>query len=148
MNKENTDYKEGDHSEFIQYLYSNEPKERGSILLEIPVLDPHKNKGLHSFEQLLMIFVDGLKYFHGINNKVTINELTRQDIEKVNAYYVSMNYNVILEIFPTMDDYKFKFPNYFKNQEHIKSDTKLEDFYYEIFNETNCAFRISFNSIT
>ena len=85
--------------------------------------------GLHIFEQLLMIFVDGLKYFYGEKaNKVDINKLSQEDIEKVNKYFISMNYSVNLEVFPTMNDYKFKFPNYFKNQEHIKNDTKLEDF--------------------
>ena len=93
-----------------------------------------------------MIFVDGLKYFYGDNNgKVNISELNKEDIEKVNQYFISMNYEVKLEVFKTINEYKFKFPNYFKNQEHIKNDTLLEDFYYEIFNENNCAFRISFH---
>ena len=45
-----------------------------------------------------------------------------------------------------MNEYKFKHPNYFKNQEHIKSETKLKDFYYEIFGQYNCAYRISFEN--
>ena len=148
MDKENTEYKEGSHSEFINYLFSTSPKEKGEIQLESPPLDPHKNKGLHNFEQLLMIFVDGLKYFYGdTNGKITISELKEEDIEKVNQYFISMNYRVIVEVFKTMNEYQFKFPNYFKNQNHIKSETKLEDFYYEIFNEQNCAFRISFKNI-
>jgi len=148
MDKENTEYKEGSHSEFINYLFSTSPKEQGEIQLESSPLDPHKNKGLHSFEQLLMIFVDGLKYFYGdTNGKITISELKEEDIEKVNHYFISMNYRVIVEVFKTIDEYQFKFPNYFKNQNHIKSETKLEDFYYEIFNENNCAFRISFKNI-
>ena len=144
MAEKNTDYKEGSHSEFIEYLFSDSPKDKGSIQLESTYIEPGKNIGLHTFEQLLMIFVDGLKYFYGENGKVDINKLEQEDIEKVNEYFLSMNYKVNLEVFPTMNEYKFKFPNYFKNQEHIKSETKLEDFYYEIFNETNCAYRISF----
>ena len=145
MNNSETDYKEGDHSQFIQYLYSSEPKNKGEIQLESTYIEPGKNIGLHTFEQLLMIFVDGLKYFYGdINGKVTISELNKKDIEKVNKYFISMNYKVNLEVFPTMNEYKFKHPNYFKNQEHIKTETKLEDFYYEIFGEGNCAYRISF----
>jgi len=144
MNNSETDYKEGDHSQFIQYLYSSEPRDKGSIQLESTYIEPGKNIGLHTFEQLLMIFVDGLKYFYGKNGKVTISELNKKDIEKVNGYFISMNYKVNLEVFPTMNEYKFKFPNYFKNQENIKSETKLEDFYYEIFDEGNCAYRISF----
>ena len=141
-----TEYKEGSHEEFINYLYSNSPKEKGIIVLESPLEDKNKNINLHIFEQLLMIFVDGLKYFYGNQEgKVTISELNKEDIEKVNQYFISMNYEVKLEVFETINEYKFKFPNYFKNQEHIKNDTLLEDFYYEIFNENNCVFRISFH---
>ena len=144
MTEVKTDYKEGSHSEFIEYLFSQEPKEKGAIQLESTYIEPGKNIGLHTFEQLLMIFVDGLKYFYGENGKVDINKLEQEDIEKVNEYFLSMNYTVNLEVFPTMNEYKFKFPNYFKNQEHIKPETKLEDFYYEIFGNNNCAYRISF----
>jgi len=146
MNKE-PEYKEGQHEEFIQYLYSDSPKEKGEISLELPLPEGSekcKNIGLHIFEQLLMIFVDGLKYFYGKDNKVDINKLTKEDFEKVNEYFISMNYSVDLKVFETMNEYQFKFPNYFKNQEHIKPETQLEDFYYEIFNNDNKAFRISF----
>ena len=143
-----TQYKQGDHKDFIQFLFSNEPLDKNSILLESPLDDPNKNINLHIFEQLLMIFVDGLKFFYGDSNgKVTISELNKEDFEKVNKYFISMNYKVNLDIFPTINEYKFKFPNYFKNQEHITKKTKLEDFYYEIFNENNCVFRIYFSNI-
>ena len=75
-----TEYKEGDHNEFINYLYSNSPKTQGSIKLELPLLEKDKNIGLHIFEQLLMIFVDGLKYFYGKDNKVNI----RRNIDIIN----------------------------------------------------------------
>ena len=141
------DYKEGSHSQFIEYLFSDSPKDKGVIQLESSYVDPDKNIGLHTFEQLLMIFVDGLKYFYGNSEgKVTISELKKEDIEKVNEYFISMNYNVNLEVFPTMNEYKFKFPNYFNNQEHITNETNLEDFYYEIFGNNNCAYRISFEN--
>ena len=144
------EYKEGQNEEFIQYLFSDSPKEKGEISLELPLPEGSekcKNIGLHIFEQLLMIFVDGLKYFYGKDNKVDINKLTKEDFEKVNEYFISMNYSVDLREFETMNEYQFKFPNYFKNQEHIKPETKLEDFYYEIFNNDNKAFRISFTSL-
>jgi hypothetical protein len=149
MNTE-PEYKEGQHEEFIQYLFSDSPKEKGEISLVLPLPEGSekcKNIGLHIFEQLLMIFVDGLKYFYGKDNKVDINKLTKEDFEKVNEYFISMNYSVDLKVFETMNDYQFKFPNYFKNQEHIKPETKLEDFYYEVFNNDNKAFRISFTNL-
>ena len=142
-----TEYKEGDHNDFINYLFTDSPKEKGEVKLELPLNTPDKNLGLHEFEQLLMIFVDGLKYFYGVNNKVNINSLKKEDIEKVNEYFISMNYSVKLDYFPTMNEYQFKFPNYFKNQEKITNETQLEDFFYEVFNERNSAFRIYFSKI-
>lgn len=147
MSETKTDYKEGDHSQFIEYLFSQEPKDKGAIQLESTYIEPGKNIGLHTFEQLLMIFVDGLKYFYGENGKVDINKLKKEDIEKVNEYFISMNYSVKLDYFPTMNEYEFKYPNYFKNQEKITNETQLEDFFYEVFNERNSAFRIYFSKI-
>ena len=149
MNSE-PEYKEGQHEEFIKYLYSDSPKEKGEISLELPLPEGSekcKNIGLHIFEQLLMIFVDGLKYFYGKDNKVDINKLVKEDFEKVNEYFISMNYSVDLKVFETMNEYQFKFPNYFNNQEHIKPQTQLEDFYYEVFNNDNKVFRISFKKL-
>ena len=139
------EYREGTHALFIQYLFSRPPKENGSIVLESPSNDVNKNIGLHIFEQLLMIFVDGLKHLYGDNDgKVDISGLTIENIEKVNLYFLSMNYKVNLEVFESIHSYRFKFPNYFKNQENINKDTKLDDFYYEIFDDLNVAFRITF----
>ena len=142
-----TEYKEGDHQDFIIYLYSNPPKRVGEVKLELPLNEPGKNLGLHEFEQLLMIFVDGLKYFYGENGKVNINKLTEEDIQKVNSYFLSMNYEVSLDIFPTMNEYVFKHPNYFKDKKNITNDTELKDYYYEVYGKDNCVFRISFKKL-
>jgi hypothetical protein len=142
-----TEYKEGDHDDFINYLFSDSPKEKGEVKLELPLNTPDKNLGLHEFEQLLMIFVDGLKYFYGINGKVNINNLTKEDVQRVNEYFLSMNYEVNLDVFLTMNEYIFKHPNYFKNQEHITSETELKDYYYEVYGKDNCVFRISFQKL-
>ena len=143
----NIDYKESDHNNFIIYLFSNEPKDKSSIKLELPLNDNNKNLYLHIFEQLLMIFVDGLKYLYGKNDKVNINKLTDNDFNKMKLYFESINYSVNYEKFESINDYQFKFPNYFKSQEKIDNNTKLKDFYYEIYNENNSVFRISFNNI-
>ena len=142
-----TEYKEGEHQDFINYLFSHSPKERGEVKLELPLNEPDKNLGLHEFEQLLMIFVDGLKYFYGENNKVDINKLTENDIKQVNSYFLSMNYEVQLDIFPSLNEYIFKHPNYFKDQQHITKDTALKDYYYEVYGKDNCVFRISFKKL-
>ena len=46
------EYKEGNHNEFIEYLYSNSPKSQGEIKLELPLIDEGKNLGLHIFLRL------------------------------------------------------------------------------------------------
>jgi hypothetical protein len=46
-----------------------------------------------------------------------------------------------------MHEYQFKFPDYFKNQEHIQNETKLEDFFYEIFDHQKKAYRIYFSEL-
>jgi hypothetical protein len=142
-----TELKEGEHQDFINYLFSDSPREKGEVKLELPLNERDKNLGLHEFEQLLMIFVDGLKYFYGINGKVNIHKLTKEDIQKVNEYFLSMNYEVSLDIFPTMNEYVFKYPNYFKDQKHITNDTALKDYYYEVYGKDNCVFRISFKNL-
>ena len=37
-----TEYKEGNHNEFIQYLFSDSPKEKGMIELELPLSDDYQ----------------------------------------------------------------------------------------------------------
>jgi hypothetical protein len=134
----------GSHTDFIEYIFSKPPGTIKEVLLQMPINDENKNINLHIFEQLLMIFTDGVKYFHGINGTVDVNKLTIENIEKINKYFISFGYSLNVDKYDTINDYKFKYPNYFKNQEHITKDTKLEDFYYEIYNEYNNTFRISF----
>ena len=143
----NTEYKEGNYSEFVEYLYSNNPKPIGSIQLEIPLSDPLKNKELHIFEQLLMIFVDGLKYFYDNGNgKVNLCELNSEKIEKMNNYFKSMNYQIIIDVFKDINEYQFKYPNYLKHPELITNNTAFNDFFYETYDDLNVSYRVSFNN--
>ena len=142
------EYLEGDHSDFIQYLFGSGPKPPHSIALESPPLDLSKNAGLHIFEQLLMIFVDGLKHLYGDqNDKVNLNELSLEDIAMVTLYFHSIAYDITVDLFETMYDYQFKYPNYFKDQSHITDSVVLSDFYYEVFGHNNRVFRITFRSL-
>tara|TARA_Y100001958_G_C21238353_1_gene565361 strand:+ start:1954 stop:2397 length:444 start_codon:yes stop_codon:yes gene_type:complete len=141
-----SDFKEGNHDSFIQFLYSSEPKEKGSIQLELPCSEENKSQALHIFEQLLMIFVDGLKYFYGDENKkVNVENLQEKDFEKMNLYFKSLNFKVDVSIFKNMYEYQFKHPNYFKDKKLITNDTKLNDFYYEIFSNSQHIYRIQFD---
>ena len=87
------------------------------------------------------------KFFYGVNGKITINTLTHEQILKVNQYFISFSFQVHVDVFESINDYKFKFPNYFKNQEHIKNNTQLSDFFYEIFDNQKKAYRIYFSEL-
>ena len=142
-----TEYKDGSHQEFIEYLFGSEPKPPHTISLESPPEEPHKNPGLHIFEQLLMIFVDGLKYFYGEEGKVNVNRLSETDVSKIQTYFASFGYLAEVETFATIHEYQFRFPNYFKDQDKITDECVLRDFYYEIYGEMNKVFRITFDHI-
>ena len=147
MNK-HIEYKEGNHSEFVRYLYSEEPKPINTIQLELPLVDETKNTYHHVFEQLLMIFVDGLKFFYGdTQGKVTVDELTKDDIMKLDLYFHSMNYKILISVFPTIHEYQFKYPNYLQEPHKINQETQLNDFFYEIFCKDNVVYRIQFDNI-
>jgi hypothetical protein len=140
------EYKEGDHLSFITYLFSKDPPPENSIVLESPPQDPHKNIGLHMFEQLLMIFVDGLKYKHGDSfGKVDVHTLQVSDIDKMKLYFKSIGYTCEIQVFDTIHDYQFRYPDYFKYKDTITPHTKLHDFFYEIFGTQNRVFRVSFS---
>tara|TARA_B100001094_G_scaffold122595_1_gene118297 strand:- start:741 stop:1178 length:438 start_codon:yes stop_codon:yes gene_type:complete len=141
-------YLDGNHEEFIKYLYSNQPKEVGSIQLECPLLDRNKNKNLHIFEQLLMIFTDGLKYFYSNSEgRVNICELDKDKIDNINNYFKSLNYKAEVDVFQTIHEYQFKYPNYFKDQTKITDQVQLKDFYYEMYDDLNVTYRVSFDNL-
>ena len=142
-----TEYKEGSHDEFIRYLFGNEPQEPKTISLESPPHEVSKNIHLHTFEQLLMIFVDGLKYLYGRDGKVDVNTLTLENIQKVRRYFHSIHYDAIVETFETIHEYQFRYPNYFKDQDKITDACVLKDFFYEIYGINNRVFRISFTEL-
>jgi hypothetical protein len=143
-----TEYKDGSHRDFIEYLYGSPPKPAHTISLETP-LEYDIHPALHIFQELLMIFVDGLKYFYGGDDgRVDINQLLMTDIERVKEYFVSMSYRPIVETFETIHDYKFRFPNYFKDKHKIIPECVLKDFFYEIYGKQNRVFRISFDYVS
>lgn len=140
-----TEIKEGSHDEFIHFLFGQEPKEIDSIQLEIPDIPKDKNVHLHIYEQLLQIFVDGLKYFYSNDDgKVDVTKLNEEDIKKIQKYFESMNFLSQVEVFD-LNNYKFKFPDYFKNQDTIKSNTVLNEFFYEVQGSDQKMYRITFD---
>ena len=132
MENENTQYIDGDADDFTIFLFSNPPKEKNTIKLE---LDPSKKDiyiGLHIFQELLMIFTSGMKYLFSEEEKLDITKLEEKDIHLMNQYFESMGFQSIVEVF-TIGEYldNMKLPNYFLKQELIEENTPLDAFYYE-----------------
>jgi hypothetical protein len=136
---------EGNPDDFIKYMFDKEPKPLDTIQLECPDIDEGKNTHLHIFEQLLMIYVGGLKHkWSDEAGKVDLTKLTEENISLMKRYFESINYIVNIEVFD-LSTYQFKFPDYFKNQEHVTDKTLLPDFFYETQGNDTKMYRISFN---
>ena len=140
-----TIYEEGSHDEFIKYMFDCEPKPKDSIQLECSDIPDNKNTHLHIFEQLLMIYVSGLKHlWQDEEGIVDLTKLTEDNIKLMKQYFESINYIVNIDVFD-LSTYQFRFPDYFKNQEKITNKTLLTDFFYETQGSDTNMYRISFD---
>tara|TARA_B100002051_G_C16682899_1_gene610892 strand:- start:12 stop:458 length:447 start_codon:yes stop_codon:yes gene_type:complete len=145
MENEDTEYKEGGSDEFIKFIFSNKPKGKNTVKLELGPCEKDIKIGLHIFQELLMIFTEGSKYLFGKEDKVDITKLCKEDIELLNEYFESFGFTLHIDIF-TIIEYidNMKMPNYFLHQELIKDDTLLKDIYYETSFDGN-IYRIYFD---
>ena len=131
--------------DFIVYMFGSEPKPKDSIQLECPDIPDNKNTHLHIFEQLLMIYIGGLKHlWSDSEGKVDLTKLTTENIELMKNYFKSISYDVSVDVFD-LHTYQFKYPDYFKYQDKITNDTILSDFFYETQGSDTKTYRISFD---
>ena len=147
MENENTEYKDGDHNSFIEYVFKNYPKEKNSIKLELDPPQEGNNINKHIFEQLLQIFTDGMKYLYSDNdNKVDIASLEIDSILKMKEYFESFGVELIFNMYD-QTNYVLK-PYIYNSPELYNKSKSVNDFYYEIPLEKNnqlLVYRISFN---
>ena len=147
MENENTEYKDGDHNSFIEYVFKDKPKEKNSIKLELDPPNKNNNINKHIFEQLLQIFTDGMKYLYSDNdNKIDIASLEIDSILKMKEYFESFGVELIFNMYD-QTNYVLK-PYIYNNPELYNKSKSVNDFYYEITLEKNnkiLVYRISFN---
>ena len=147
MENENTEYKDGDHNSFIEYVFQKEPKEKNSIKLELDSPQEGNNINKHIFEQLLQIFTDGMKYLYSDgDNKINIASLEIDSILKMKEYFESFGIELIFNMYD-QTNYVLK-PYIYNNPELYNKSKSVNDFYYEIPLEKNnqmLVYRISFN---
>ena len=135
MEGKDTEYKEDNEpGDFIKFLFGKNPQKKNTIKLELGMPEKDKHIGLHIFEQLIQVFVDGLKYLYGNEGKVNIQNLTEENIDLMKKYYSSIGYKLIFETFDK-SNYDAK-PNVFMEHNLIKEDTMLHEFYYQVLSET------------
>ena len=147
MENENTEYKDGDHNSFIEYVFKNSPKEKNSIKLELDPPNKNNNINKHIFEQLLQIFTDGMKHLYGGDDgKVDIVTLEIDSIIRMKEYFDSFGVELIFNMY-NQSDYVLK-PYIYDKPELYNKSKSVNDFYYEIPLEKEgklLVYRISFN---
>ena len=144
---------DGDGDDFTIFLFSHPVKEPNTIKLELTPPERGVHIGLHIFQELLQIFTDGIKYFYGQqsdkhedNGKVDINSLTVENIDLMKRYFLSIGFQLILDVY-TPEDYVSK-PDIFNDKSLIKENTMLDEYFYEIStydsDDSEKIYRVSF----
>lgn len=139
---------DGDGDDFTIFLFSHPVKEPNTIKLELAPPERGVHIGLHIFQELLQIFVDGLKYFFSDKDegKVDINSLNEENIDLMKRYFLSVGFQLILDVF-TPENYVSK-PDIFNDKSLIKENTMLDEYFYEITtydsNDSEKIYRIGF----
>ena len=145
MENENTVYKDDKEESFIEYVFSNKPQEKGVIKLECGLPDEGKPFNKHMYEQLLQIFVEGLKFLWGKENKVNLKDLTIENISLMKEYFLSFNVDLQFCMF-LEKDYIFK-PYIYGNPVLEQKYTKISDYFYQVLIEKDnqkLYYRVSF----
>ena len=145
MENENTVYKDDKEESFIEYVFSNKPQEKGVIKLECGLPDEGKPFNKHMYEQLLQIFVEGLKFLWGKENKVNLKDLTIENISLMKEYFLSFNVDLQFSMF-LEKNYIFK-PYIYGNPVLEQKYTKISDYFYQVLIEKDNQkwyYRVSF----
>lgn len=104
MTTDNENYKEIDYEQFVKELYSKQPKDPNTVIID---LDQSNVNAL--FEKLITLFKDGLVYFYGNeSDKVDLEKLNNDQILLINKYFNSFSINVNFKITNFNDIEKYK----------------------------------------
>lgn len=146
--------KQGDGDDFTIFLFSHGVNEPNSIKLELGPPENGFQIGLHIFQELLQIFVDGLKYLFGNHDndkdgdnigKVDIDSLSVDDIDLMKRYFLSIGFKLILDVFD-IKDYISR-PDIFNDKSLIRENTMLDEYFYEVttyVDDQEKIYRVSF----
>ena len=130
MENSETQYKDDNEENFIEYVFSKSPENKGVIKLACGFPDEGKPFPKHMFEQLLEIFVEGLKFLWGKENKVNIGDLTLENIGLMKQYFESFNVDLQFNMF-LEENYIFK-PYIYGNPILEEKYKKISDYFYQV----------------
>lgn len=145
MENNETQYKNDEEENFIEYVFSKSPENKGVIKLECGLPKEGVPFPKHMFEQLLQIFVEGLKFLWGKENKVDIKDLTLENISLMKRYFESFNVDLQFNMF-LEENYIFK-PYIYGNPILEEKYKKISDYFYQVdVNKDNLKwiYRVSF----
>ena len=122
------------------------PSSKSGLLLKTH--NSLKDEGKNGLRHKSCRFPCLLKYFYSNSEgRVNICELDKDKIDNINNYFKSLNYKAEVDVFQTIHEYQFKYPNYFKDQTKITDQVQLKDFYYEMYDDLNVTYRVSFDNL-
>ena len=96
MENKDTEYIDGSGDDFLEFIFSSEPREINSVKLELDSPKDGIKIGLHIFQELLMIFTMGLKYLYADKQVLNISTISLNDIEKLNRHFHSFGHTLRL----------------------------------------------------
>ena len=112
--------------ELIVTLFSNAPK--GPNSFGVSFVNENSITNLKEvFENLLIIFTEGMKMLHGVNGKVNLDLLTQEDIINFNKYMNSIGLNLIVEIRELVEGINEDYSRFSYQKKNITDRTKLKE---------------------
>lgn len=112
--------------ELIITLFSNPPK--GINSFGVSFVNENSITNLKEvFENLLIIFTEGMKMLHGVNDKVNLDLLTQEDIINFNKYMNSIGLNLIVDVRELVEGINEDYSKFSYQKKNITDRTKLNE---------------------
>nr|QDY52467.1 hypothetical protein 10_8 [Mimiviridae sp. ChoanoV1] len=135
--------KEIDFDELILTLFNNPPKP--PYTFGVSFINKDNNTNLKEiFENLLILFTEGMKILFGSQGKVNLELLSDDDIKLFNKYMESIGLKLIIDIHIKEDGTIYDYNRYKYTNLNITTNTKLNEFKLPFLTK-NIVYIISFD---
>jgi hypothetical protein len=135
--------KEINFDELILTLFNNPPKPQNTF--GVSFINKDSNTNLKEiFENLLILFTEGMKILFGSEGKVNLELLSDDDIKLFNKYMESIGLKLIIDIHIEEDGTIYDYNRYKYTNLNITTNTKLNEFKLPFLTK-NIVYIISFD---